>query len=305
MAMMAPVVIGYLLEVGLLSAFPVMTTGQTAPAFDLQSHSTYSDGALAPAEVVERAANAGVTLFALTDHDTVDGVAEALDAARVKKIDLIPAVEMSAVHDAYEDLHILGYDLDHTDSTLLDALEDFRADRVRRIFAMADRLRELGFVLDDTAIRAHAAPGRPHIADAILSNPANAARLEAEGIDGKNALFPAYLVPGAPGYVRRERPTVVDAIDVIHAAGGLAVWAHPYWDVEDPRLEDFPGLDGVEVFYPSHTEEQTRALYAAARERGLLTTGSADFHGPAHEHFNRFGAFDLYGLEPDLGRLVQ
>ena len=292
----------------MLSAFPPMATGQTAPTFDLQSHSTYSDGTLPPAEVVERAANAGVTLFALTDHDTVDGVPEALAAARVKRIELIPAVEMSAVHDAYEDLHILGYDLDHTDSTLLDALEDYRADRVRRIFAMADRLRELGFELDDTAIRAHAAPGRPHIADALLAHPANADRLAEEGIDGKNALFPAYLVPGSPGYVRRSRPTVAEAIDVIHAAGGLAVWAHPYWDLDEPlpTLHEFAdhGIDGVEAFYATHTAEQTARLHAAARERGLLTTGSADFHGPAHERFNTFRAFELHGLEPDLGRIA-
>src|SRR4051812_12568078 len=219
---------------GLREGFPPMPPGQTAPTFDLQSHSTYSDGALAPAEVIEQAANAGVTLLALTDHDTVGGVPEALAAARVKKIDLIPAVEMSSVHDAYEDLHILGYAIDHTDSTLLDALEDFRADRVRRIFAMADRLRELGFELDDAAWKSHAAPGRPHLADAILAHPGNAARLREEGIDGRDALFPASLVPGAPGYVRRSRPTVAQAIDVIHAAGGLAVWAPPFGDLDEP-----------------------------------------------------------------------
>src|SRR3954462_4896778 len=111
-----------------------MPTGQTAPTFDLQSHSTHSDGALPAAEVVERAANAGVTLLALTDHDTVDGVEEALAAARVRNIELTPAVELSSVHDAHEDLHILGYGLDHTDAAMLDALRDFRADRVRRIF---------------------------------------------------------------------------------------------------------------------------------------------------------------------------
>ncbi|HEY6886426.1 MAG TPA: PHP domain-containing protein [Solirubrobacter sp.] len=286
-----------------------MPTGQTAPTFDLQSHSTHSDGALPPAEVVERAANAGVTLLALTDHDTVDGVDEALAAARANNIQLLAAVEMSAVYDAHEDLHILGYGLDHTDSALLDALRDFRADRVRRIFAMADRLRELGFALDDAGFKAHEAPGRPHLADAILTNPANANRLREEGIEDRNALFPAYLVPGAPGYVRRSRPTVKQAIDVIHAAGGLAVWAHPYWDVAEPipTLLAFAGfgIDGVEAFYPTFTAEQTAALHRAARERGLLTTGSTDFHGPAHEHFNRFRGFELYGLEPDLGRLVQ
>ena len=286
-----------------------MAFEQTPPTFDLQSHSTHSDGALAPADVVARAADAGVTLLALTDHDSVDGVPEALAAARVKNIALVPAAELSSVHDGHEDLHILGYAFDHTDSTLLDALEDFRADRVRRIFAMADRLRELGFALDDARFRAHAAPGRPHLADALLAHPANAQRLRDEGIDGKNALFPAYLVPGAPGYVRRSRPTVPQAIDVIHAAGGLAVWAHPFWDLDEPldTLHEFAGfgIDGVEAFYPTFTAEQTAQLHAAARERGLLTTGSTDFHGPAHEHFNRFRGFELYGLEPDLGRLAQ
>jgi predicted metal-dependent phosphoesterase TrpH len=103
------------------------------------------------------------------------------------------------------------------------------------------------------------------------------------------------------------RPTVQQAIEVIHAAGGLAVWAHPYWDVAqaEDAVREFAshGLDGVEVFYATHTEQQTRQLYALARELGLMTTGSADFHGPAHDHFDRFRAFSLYGLEPDLGRL--
>jgi predicted metal-dependent phosphoesterase TrpH len=286
-----------------------MAFEQTPPTFDLQSHSTHSDGALAPADVVARAADAGVTLLALTDHDSVDGVPEALAAARVKNIALVPAAELSSVHDGHEDLHILGYAFDHTDSTLLEALEDFRADRVRRIFAMADRLRELGFELDDAGIRAHAAPGRPHLADALLAHPANARRLRDEGIGGKRELFPAYLVPGAPGYVRRSRPTVPQAIDVIHAAGGLAVWAHPFWDLDEPleTLRAFAGfgIDGVEAFYPTFTAEQTAQLHATARERDLLTTGSTDFHGPAHEHFNRFRGFELYGLEPNLGRLAQ
>ena len=125
----------------------------------------------------------------------------------------------------------------------------------------------------------------------------------------KNEVFAQYLVPGTPTYVGRSRPTVKQAIEVIHAAGGLAVWAHPYWDVEQAEgaLREFAadGLDGVEAFYVTHTEEQTRHLHALARELGLITTGSADFHGPAHDHFNRFRAFRLHGLEPDLGRLLE
>ena len=101
-----------------------------------------------------------------------------------------------------------------------------------------------------------------------------------------------------------------EAIDVIHAAGGVAVWAHPFWDVDNEpealsTLQTFvrAGLDGVEAFYPTHSREQTEALYFAAG--GLLTTGSADFHGPAHERFNTFAAFELYGLEPNLGAIAQ
>jgi 3',5'-nucleoside bisphosphate phosphatase len=280
------------------------------PTFDLQSHSIHSDGALAAAEVVAHAARAGVQLLALSDHDTTDGVAEARAAAREHGIALSPAAELSAVHGGHEDLHVLGYELDTGDADLVACLRDFRGDRARRIAQMADRLRELGFELDETPLEARRAAGkpigRPHLADAVLTHPANAARLRAEGIDGRDALFPPYLVPGAAAYVARSRPTVAEAIEVIHAAGGVAVWAHPFWDIDDTAetlaaLATFTaaGLDGVECFYPSHTEEQARALYGAAD--GRLTTGSADFHGPGHERFNAFRAFELYGLEPNLG----
>jgi predicted metal-dependent phosphoesterase TrpH len=280
------------------------------PTFDLQSHSIHSDGALPASAVVARAAEAGMRLMALSDHDTVDGVPEAARAAREHGIALSPAAELSAVHGGYEDLHVLGYELDVADADLKAALHDFRGDRARRIEEMADRLRELGFELDDAPLRARRAAGkpigRPHLADAVLAHPANARRLADEGIDGRNALFPPYLVPGAAAYVARSRPTVPQAIDVIHAAGGVAVWAHPFWDVDDEAealatLRAFvdAGLDGVECFYATHTREQTEALYRAAD--GLLTTGSADFHGPEHERFDAFGAFALYGLEPNLG----
>ena len=285
------------------------------PAFDLQSHSVHSDGALPAADVVARAAAAGVELLALTDHDTVDGVPEAIEAARAHGIRISPASELSAVHGAHEDLHVVGYGLDVADADLLALLEDFRGDRARRIEAMAERLRELGFELDDTPLTARREAGkpigRPHLADAVLAHPANAARLREEGIDGRNALFPPYLVPGAAAYVARSRPTVTDAIAVIHAAGGVAVWAHPFWDLDSTdealaAIDAFAaaGLDGLEVFYAAHDEAQTRFLHAAARERGLLATGSADFHGPEHERFNAFRAFSLYGLEPELGPIL-
>src|SRR3954454_3181858 len=131
------------------------------PSFDLQSHSVHSDGALSASDVVARAAEAGVELLALTDHDTVDGVAEAAEAAHAHGIRLSPAAELSAVHGAHEDLHVLGYGLDVADPDLLALLEDFRGDRARRIGARAARLRELGFELDDTPLEARRAAGKP------------------------------------------------------------------------------------------------------------------------------------------------
>jgi predicted metal-dependent phosphoesterase TrpH len=284
----------------------------TRPSFDLQAHSRHSDGVLEAAEVVERAHAAGVELFALTDHDTVDGVPEAAARAAELGMRYSPASELSAVHGAHEDLHVLGYELDVADPDLTATLHDFRGDRARRIEEMAERLRELGFELDDAPLRARRDAGkpigRPHLADAILAHPANARRLRDEGIHGKNELFPPYLVPGAAAYVARSRPTVPQAIDVIHAAGGVAVWAHPFWDVDAPEealgtLEEFvrAGLDGVEVFYATHTEEQTRLLHEAATALGLLTTGSADFHGPEHDRFSVFRGFEVHGLTVELG----
>jgi predicted metal-dependent phosphoesterase TrpH len=283
--------------------------------FDLQSHSTASDGALAPADVVRAAAEAGVELLALTDHDTVAGVEEALGAGQDAGVRVVPAVELSSVDGAHEELHILGYGIDHRDEAFQATLSDLRGDRERRIWEMADRLRELGWQLDTAELEARQSRGeplgRPHLARALLGHPANAERLRDEGITGPNELFPAYLVPGAPGYVRRSRPTPAAAIELIHAAGGVAVWAHPFWDIDDPgevesslRRYAESGVDGVEAFYPTHDAGHVRLLGELGDELGLLLTGSSDFHGPRHATFSRFMDFDLHGVEPRLGPIL-
>ena len=285
------------------------------PEFDLQSHSIVSDGTLQPAEVVEAAAAAGVKLLALTDHDSVDGVSAAQAAGDKRGVDIVPAAELSAIDGDREDLHILGYCFDHVHPHLVSSLKEFRADREARAGRMADALAECGFQLDRAPLDARAATGspigRPHLADAVLAHPANAVRLADEGLSDSGAVIEAYLVDGAPAYRRRTTPTVEDAIALIHEAGGVAVWAHPFWDVADDAdvldaIDRFAnaGLDGVETFYITHSEEQTRLLAAHCRAEGLLTTGSADFHGPEHKLFHRFRAFETYDLEPDLGPIA-
>lgn len=285
-----------------------------APTFDLQSHSTYSDGLLPPAHVVALAAAAGVELLALSDHDTVDGIDEALGAARHHGVALVPAVEISAPDGAHPDIHVLGYGIDHLDATLLDTLAAYRADRDSRAERMIGKLRELGWELDETSIdrrRKSGQPiGRPHIAAAVFAHPANQERLAREQLTDAPAVLVAYLIEGTPAFAGRTIPTVQTAIDVIHAAGGLAIWAHPFWDVKDPAEVNATidryvgyGLDGIEAFYITHSPEQTRLLADRAAELDLLTTGSADFHGPDHRHFHAFRAFDLADRVPRLGSI--
>ena len=284
----------------------------TRPAFDLQSHSVHSDGALTPREVVERAAAAGVELLALTDHDTVDGVDEARSAAANAGIGLVPAVEISTVEPEAEDLHLLGYGIDHHDPHLLAELERHRADRAARAWRMAEGLRQAGFALDEDALRRREAAGkpigRPHLAMAAFEHPHNARLVGDAGFADFGELLEAYLVPGTPAYRRRAFPTVAEAIDLVHRAGGVAVWAHPFWDIDaDPAvlatIDRFAaqGLDGVEVFYVTHTPEQVALLDDHCRAHGLLTTGSSDFHGPEHPRFHRFAAHALHGRTPNLG----
>jgi predicted metal-dependent phosphoesterase TrpH len=285
--------------------------------FDLQSHSTHSDGALPAAEVVRRAAEAGVELLALSDHDTVSGVSEAISAGERLGVRVIPAVEISAVDDGSlvpRELHILGYNIDHGGPALTAKLTAFLADREHRTLRMRDALREVGFELDEAEIEARIAAGkpigRPHLAGAVLSAPANAARLEQEGIDDIGSLIRGYLIEGKSAFRLRQTPTVGEAVAAIHEAGGVAIWAHPFWDVSDERealstIDRFKtlGMDGVEAFYVTHDQHQTELLARRCEELGLLSTGSADYHGPENRLFSRFMAFETFGLEPNLGSI--
>jgi hypothetical protein len=291
--------------------------------FDLQSHSTHSDGALEAAEVVQRAAAAGVQLLALSDHDTISGVSEAIAEGERVDVRVVAAVEISAV-DAGEggsgdsiqrELHILGYCIDYEGPAMTERLTAFLADREKRTLRMRDALREVGFDLDEAEIDARIAEGkpigRPHLAGAVLRAPANAARLQQEGIDDVGSLIRGYLIEGKPAFRLRETPTVAEAVEAIHDAGGVAIWAHPFWDISDAdevlsTIDRFHalGIDGVEAFYITHTRQNTELIAARCAELGLLTTGSADFHGPENRQFSQFMAFDMFGIEPNLGPIA-
>jgi 3',5'-nucleoside bisphosphate phosphatase len=263
---------------------------------DLQSHSTVSDGELPPAGVVAAAAKAGVTTLALTDHDAIDGVAEAAGAAQAEGVALVPATEISCVHASIDDMHMLGYWIDT--AAIAPACERAQAERVERAEAIVARLNAKGvpMKLEDAIAEAGDASsvGRPHIARAAGVKP-----------DQMSAFFEEWLVPGAKAFVSREWPTAKEAVEIIHGAGGAAVLAHPFWDMDAPSevgaLIDDLDLDGVECFYPAHDRAQTKFLLELCRARGLTPTGSSDFHGPSHKLFDSFGAYPTYDLgTPEL-----
>jgi 3',5'-nucleoside bisphosphate phosphatase len=257
---------------------------------ELQSHSTVSDGQLEPAGVVEAAAQAAVSVLALSDHDAVAGVPEAAAEAERRGIDLVPAVEMSCVHEYADDLHVCGYWVDVDE--IGPACERAQGERVSRAAEIVERLRAEGFdlTLEDAIAQAGDAlsVGRPHIARAAGAG------------ENMGPFFEEYLVPGAKAFVPRRWPTAEEAVELIRGAGGVPVIAHPYWDVKDPRqVEELIralGLGGIEAFYPSHTREQTEHLLSLCQELSLTPTASSDYHGPTHKTFSRFGAYDTYGL---------
>jgi hypothetical protein len=265
---------------------------------DLQSHSTFSDGELPPAEVVAAAAQAGVTTLALTDHDAIDGVPEATSAAQGAGITLVPATEISCVHGRLDDMHMLGYWVDV--AAIAPACERAQRERVTRAREIIERLNSQGVPVkfEDAIAQAGDASsvGRPHIAKAAGVKP-----------EEMSPFFEEWLVPGAKAFVSRRWPSAAEAVETIRGAGGAAVLAHPFWDVDDPNVVaavvDDLDLDGIECFYPAHDRAQTKFLLELCRDRGLTATASSDFHGPSHKMFNSFCAYPTYDLgTPELPR---
>jgi predicted metal-dependent phosphoesterase TrpH len=249
--------------------------GATAEFVDLHTHSTASDGARAPGDVVAEAKRVGLAAIALTDHDTLDGLEAANAAGAVLGVRIVNGVELSAVEDG-EETHVLGLHLDDT-SELEGQLVSLRAMRRIRAERIVERLNELGVRIafaDVLQQSAGGAVGRPHVARAMIA--------EGWAIDFRDA-FERYLGNGKPAFVAKDSLPVVDAIAMIHRAGGLAVIAHPGQFGTRARIEALfaLGLDGVEVVHPSHSAEDTARLGALADHFDLVRAGGSDWHGLA------------------------
>lgn len=246
---------------------------------DLHLHTTHSDGSFSTREVMTFAKQAGVTALAITDHDIVEGIAEATAIGAELGIEVVPGVEISSRLGESE-LHILGYFLNWTDPLLAQRLSSLRDSRHTRNPKIVQRLNELGIPITYEEVRALAGTesvGRPHIARLLM---------EKKFVTSAKEAFDRYLANGRPAFVDRELPEPAQAVQWIREAGGVPVLAHPTWvrtsaDGLRTLIRELKatGLGGIEVHYSTHTPSQTTEYLELAKQCDLVVTGGSDFHG--------------------------
>ena len=244
---------------------------------DLHIHTTASDGSLTPTQVVQLARKKGVSLIAVTDHDTMGGVAEALEAGKKYNVDVVPGVEISS--GVTLEVHMLGYGMSPDHPVMKAMMEDMRAARVERMERIIENLQKMGvpITVEEVEAVAGGAIGRPHIAQVLIAHGL---------VPDVRTAFREYIGVGAKAYVERRKMTSEQVIANIRDAGGVPVLAHGgllrIGEVELNQWIDSmakKGLMGLECYHNAHTPQMERLLRAAAERNGLLVTGGSDFHG--------------------------
>lgn len=252
---------------------------------DLHTHTTHSDGSFTPTELIQLAKKIGLAAIAITDHDTMSGIGEAMSAGESLGVEVIPGVEMSVIPPS-GDMHILGYYVDEKSGDFASVLELLQTARAERNPMILKKLRDIGKSIsmeNVLAVAGTAQIGRPHIAQALVNKGYVATTGEA---------FARYLRKDAPAYVPKSRLLPHEAVKAIHKAGGVAVLAHPISlkCATDKELEAIiaelaeAGLDGMECYYSEHEPIVTKKLLEIAKKYNLCTSGGSDFHGSAKPH---------------------
>jgi len=247
-----------------------------AGGVDLHTHTVASDGTLTPRALVAEAAKRGLRVLAITDHDSTDGLAEAIDeAGHHPPLTLVPGIEINCDVEGAE-IHILGYCMDYEAAWFQDFCRAQRRERRARVHRMADRLAELGLPIDVERVFAlvqEGSAGRPHVARVMV---------ERGYVKSVREAFDKYLAAGKPAHVPRKKLTPEDAVRLLRRAGGVPVFAHPGLADRDELIPAFvaAGLMGIECYYPEHSPAQRGAYLDLCRDHGLLGTGGSDFHGP-------------------------
>lgn len=244
---------------------------------DLHIHTTVSDGSLTPTQVVQLARKKGFSLIAVTDHDTMGGVAEALEAGKKYNVDVVPGVEISS--GVTLEVHMLGYGMSPDYPVMKAMMEDMRAARVERMERIIENLQKMGvpITVEEVEAVAGGAIGRPHIAQVLIAHGL---------VPDVRTAFREYIGVGAKAYVERRKMTSEQVIANIRDAGGVPVLAHGgLLRISEVELNQWidsmakKGLMGLECYHNAHTPQMERLLRAAAERNGLLVTGGSDFHG--------------------------
>jgi predicted metal-dependent phosphoesterase TrpH len=254
---------------------------------DLHIHTNASDGSLSPADLVQSARAGGLDVIAVTDHDTIAGVPAAI-AAAASELRVVPAIEISTQLDG--ELHMLGYMIDLSNRALQAYTNSASRRRQDRMRMMLERLalRDIHITYDEVLASAGTRPdavGRPHLARSLVD------RGHARTV---NDAFDRLIGDDSDAFVSVQLLSPGEAIELIHGAGGIAVWAHPRIDVFDREVRNLQklGLDGVECYRPRHTPTDIQYFEAATAELGLIRTGGSDWHGPWH---GRLGDYAVDG----------
>jgi predicted metal-dependent phosphoesterase TrpH len=254
---------------------------------DLHTHSLRSDGVLTPADLVKRAADRGVRIQALSDHDTLSGVAEAVAEGERLGVRVIPATELNTESE-WGDVHILAYFIDPADAAFEERMKWLRENRGRRIELMVENLNRLGYTVSLERVREIAqggSLGRPHLAQALF---------EAGHVPSYDAAFDTLISKESPAYVSRVGLAPLEAVELARAHGGVPSLAHPgtVLRIEEllPQLKD-AGLAGIECYYGSHTPAWTASCLRWAARFGLVPTGGSDFHGRGDHGADLGGVF--------------
>ena len=244
---------------------------------DLHIHTTASDGSLTPTQVVQLARKKGFSLIAVTDHDTMGGVAEALEAGKKYNVDVVPGVEISS--GVTLEVHMLGYGMSPDHPVMKAMMEDMRAARVERMERIIENLQKMGvpITVEEVEAVAGGAIGRPHIAQVLIAHGL---------VPDVRTAFREYIGVGAQAYVERRKMTSEQVVANIRDAGGVPVLAHGgLLRISEVELNQWidsmakKGLMGLECYHNAHTPQMERLLRAAAERNGLLVTGGSDFHG--------------------------
>jgi hypothetical protein len=248
---------------------------KTAGRVDLHTHTTASDGTLAPRELVAKAAQHGVTVLAITDHDSTEGLGEAVATAAALRITIVPGLEINCDVEGAE-IHVLGYFVDYQTPWFQEFLREQRAERLARVHRIAERLGELGMPIDPAEVLAlvkEGSPGRPHIAQVMVKR---------GYVKSVREAFDRYLRAGGPANVARRRLTPSEAVATIRRARGVPVLAHPGLADRDAIIPELveAGLLGIEAYYAEHSASQTSGYLELCRRHRLVATGGSDYHGP-------------------------